>query len=397
MKGKKHSKKNKNVSEEEKLNPSHQKETSVDVEADKKFHPHSTSYSYTKRGDKFTMFFAGFFSFVFLMPGLSIGLTGEDTTASLICVGIGLIPLKYVFKEIYSIKVTVTKTTVEFIHTALFKKTISWVEPLSRYYRFSKYLSDDEDTSMLWHSYDDSKNVLLYSTFYRNRKDSTETFEDINDFLKGSSFTKNFKPLYLKDKQNSEEKNFFDVYNQTKTESIDIKKFLFPDKHIKLVKDEPLVFLATINYGYRMFFIGLCLLGVSFLILPIVYKIGGVAFWCFIFHLFGILLYNFGTSEQTLKLEKRTLSIGKRYFKRRIREQEFIPFANITSIKVMKHSSATEKGEPLYYLKIFTENSFYEYGRCSQKEELEWLAEAIAVRVIKINNKFFVDHNHSDY
>lgn len=397
MKGKKHSNKNKNLPPEEKIIAIPQKETGSETIDGKRSHHNSNSYSYTKRGDKFNIFFAGFFAFVFLMPGISVGLAGEDTTASLICIGIGLIPLKYVFKEIYSIKVTITKTNVEYIHTALFKKTISWKEPLSHYYRFSKHLSEDEDTSMLWHSYDDSKNVLLYSTYYKNKKDAIETFEDINDFLKESTFSKKIKPLHLKGTQDGEEKNFFDVYNQTKTKSIDIKRFLFPDKHVKLVKDEALVFLATINYGYRIFFIGLGLLGISFLMLPFVYKIGGVAFWCFVFHLFGILLYNFGTSEQTLKLEKRTLSIGKRYFKRRIREKEFIPFANITSINVMKHSSATEKGEQIYYLKIFTENSFYEYGRCSQKEELEWLAEAIAARVIKINDKFFVDHNHSDY
>jgi len=397
MKGKKHLRKNTNLLPEEKTIASPQKETSSDAGDDKKSHRNSNSYSYTKKGDKFTIFFAGFFAFIFLMPGISIGLAGEDTTAALVTIIIGLFPLKFIFQEIYTKKTVITKTNVEYIHTALFKKTISWKEPLAFYCRFAKHLTEEEDTSMLWHSYDDSKNILLHTSYYKSNEDTLETFEDVNDFLKGSTFCKKIKPLHLREDINYEERNFFDVYNQAKSKSINIKRFLFPDKHIKVLKDEPLVFSATINYGYRIFFVGLCLLVISFLMLPIVYKIGGAGFWCFAFHLSGILFYNFGTSEQTLKLEKRTLSIGKRYFKRKIREKEFIPFANITSVNVMKHSSATEKGDQIYYLKIFTENSFYEFGRCSQKEELEWLAEAIEDRIIKINDKFFVKPENSYY
>ena len=353
----------------------------------------SNQYSYTKRGDYFTIAYAGFFALVFLIPGLSVGLLGNDFTAGMICVGIGLLPLKFVFQEIYAIKVTVTKTQVKLVHTALFKKTISWNEPLEYYSHFTKQLSEDESTSMLWHSSDDSKNVLLHTTFYRNRIDALETFEAVQHFLKNSNFGKKPKFLLLKKNEQFLDQNFFEVYNKTKQETRSIQRFLFPDKHIKIVKDEPLIFFAIINSGYRLFLVGFCLLLASFLLLPIVYKIGGVAFWCFIFHFFGILLYNFGTSEQTLKLERRTLSIGKRYFKRKIRVKESIPFANITGVEVLKYNSATEKKDPIYYLKIKTENSFYEFGRCSQKEELEWLAKTIEDRIISINSKFFIKEN----
>lgn len=347
-------------------------------------------YSYTKKGDLFTIIYTGFFAFVFLVPGIAVGLFGGELTAGLICIGIGLLPLMSVFKEIYSIKITVTKTEASFTHTALFKKTISWKEPLAYYSHFSRYLSEDDNTCMLWHSYNDSKNLLLHTTYYKNKRESFETYEDIAAFLKNSSFNKKQKSLQVERDVDYVETNFFDVYNQSKNESKSIKRFLFPDKDIKILKDEPSLFLSAFNYNYKIFFVGLCLLGASFLMLPIVYKIGGVAFWCFVFHLFGILLYNFGTSEQTLRLEKRTLSIGKRTFKRKFKELELIPFANIVSVDVVKQVSATEKAEQIYFLKIFTENSFYEYGRGSKKEELEWLADTIVDRVIKINDKFII-------
>lgn len=250
---------------------------------------------------------------------------------------------------------------------------------------------------MLWHSYDDSKNLLLHTTYYKNKKESFETFEDISTFLKNSNFCKKQKKLQVERDTNYVEANFFDVYNQSKNESRSIKRFLFPDKDIKILKDEPSIFLSAFNYNYKIFFVGLSLLGMSFLMLPVVYKIGGAASWCFVFHLSGILFYNFGTSEQTLRLEKRTLSIGKRTFKRKFKEIELVPFANITSVDVAKKVSSTEKDEPIYYLKIFTENSFYEYGRGSQKEELEWLADAIVDRVIKINDKFIVKQESWEY
>lgn len=347
-------------------------------------------YSYTKKGDWFTIIFAGFFAFVFLAPGLSVGLLGEDLTAGLICFIIGLIPLKYVLKEFYTIKITVTKNEASFTHTALFKKTISWKEPLAYYSHFSKFLSEDENTCMLWHSYDDSKNLILHTSYYKSKRKALETFEEITAFLKNSSFNKKQKNLQVERDVDYIETNFFDVYNQSKNESKSIKRFLFPDNNIKILKDEPSIFLSAFNYNYKIFFVGLCLLGISFLMLPLVYKIGGVAFWCFVFHLLGILLYNFGTSEQTLRLERRTLSIGRRIFKRKFKELELIPFANIVSVDVVKQVSATEKAGQIYFLKIFTENSYYEYGRGSKKEELEWLADTILDRVIKINDKFII-------
>lgn len=396
MKEKKKSKKFINSPVEETKNLIPNANTSESA-SEKDFSSQKRQYSYTKKGDLFTIIFAGFFAFIFLLPGISVGLLGDDLTAGLICIGIGILPLKSVFKEIYSIKVTVTKTEASFVHTALFKKTISWKEPLAYYSHFSKHLSEDENTCMLWHSYDDSKNLLLHTTYYKNKKESFETFEDISAFLKNSNFCKKQKKLQVERNTNYVEANFFDVYNQSKNESRSIKRFLFPDKDIKILKDEPSIFLSAFNYNYKIFFVGLSLLGMSFLMLPVVYKIGGAASWCFVFHLFGILFYNFGTSEQTLRLEKRTLSIGKRTFKRKLKEIELVPFANITSVNVAKKVSATEKDEPIYYLKIFTENSFYEYGRGSQKEELEWLADAIVDRVIKINDKFIVKQESWEY
>lgn len=385
MKGKKQTKNYKNLpyQEAKTVIPKEQ----ADSHSEKKAFSQK-EYSYTKKGDLFTIIFSGFFSFIFLAPGISVGLLGDDLTAGLISIGIGLFPLKYLFKEIYSIKIKITKTEASYTHTALFKKTISWEEPLAYYSHFSRYLSEDENTCMLWHSYDDSKNLLLHTTYYKNKTESFETFEDIAAFLKNSSFSKKQKKMHIEKDADYVETNFFDVHNKSKNESKNIKRFLFPDKDIKILKDEPSVFLSAYNYNYKIFFVGLCLLSISFLMLPIVYKIGGVAFWCFAFHLFGILLYNFGTSEQTLRLEKRTLSIGKRIFKRKYKEIELIPFANITSVNVVKQVSATEKDEQIYFLKIFTENSFYEYGRGSQKEELEWLADAIVDRVVKINDTF---------
>ncbi|MFL5765020.1 MAG: hypothetical protein ACJ77K_13835 [Bacteroidia bacterium] len=345
-------------------------------------------YSYTKSGSMFNLAVAAFFALTFLVPGLCVSLNADERSGGFVCICLGLFPLYFALREIYSKKVSLTKKTLRFEQHGIFMKKINWEEPLEYYFRIAEDQQNDETHIVLWHSSDDFKNALLYSSWYKEYHEIEEKTKDLSYFLRHTEFGKKQKYPRIGLPKDYNEQNFFEVYNHTKVSNHSWKQLLFPDRHVKILRDEPDSFITAVNKGLKIFIAGLTLLTLSFLMLPIVYKIGGVAFWCVVFHISGVGLYCFGVSEQVIKIEKRSLIIGNRYFKSRIHEQFSIPVAEILSVEVAKPDPGSGKEDDNWLLKIRAENGTYEFGQSPQKEELDWLSKTITSRALTISEKY---------
>lgn len=347
--------------------------------------PPESNYSFTKHGDRLGIGVALFFWLMFFMPGCSVILTSGEVTGGLICIGLSVLPIRYVIRQWYSLKTEIKNDTVYYTERRAFKPEFSWSEPLAYYSGVFVESNDDNEEAVLRHSSDDSKNVVLASEF-RGYDEVEEKAEKLNKDLKSKGLGTKIRELQIKKPEGYAEINFFEIYNKGKAQKRPIFSLLFPDRHLKILQDENgVVFTAGINRNIILFYIGMVLLGFSFLLLPfafISFSTGVIACLC---HLAGVLLYNFGQAEHVIKAEKRSLVIGQRWLKRRLVIQEVIPFADIVSAEVIKNlQEGTINGE-LFTLKINAGNKNYFFGNSVYNEELSWLCGAITDRIMRIN------------
>jgi hypothetical protein len=356
--------------------------------AEEKKEPEQTSYSYTKSGDKLNMGCAGFFALCFLLPGLSLAAAGSESIGGLIvCVAIGMIPLRYFLREIYSRSVVVTKNEVQYSQSGIFLKNKSWCEPLANYSDIIYMSVDDNTDTVLYHSWNDSKNVVVNSAYKREHWEIDHQRAQLERLLKDTAYGTKKKFVGLTENDGFADTSFFEAFNRTKDNAPSILKLLLPDDHLRLMQDESGVFMVGINKGIKVFMTGLICLTLSFLLFPWVFRIAAFTDLAFWLHITGILLFNFGSTEQVLKLEKRSLTISRRWFRRRMVEQEHVAFADIISVEVQKADAAANTPE-LYFLRIGTIGASYEFAMSRHKQELEWLAGAVVDRIIKLNETY---------
>ncbi len=356
----------------------------------KKQIPKEAYYKYTKRGDTVDIVMASVFAFFFIMPGLSVMATSQEFTGGLICLAISIIPLRVIKNQWFSITAEIKNNTVYYTKKELFKATIFWEEPISRYFDITRKDDGNNSEIILLHSADDNKNVILYSEFYKYYRELDEKFDEISQIIKRTNIGKDAQHIQIKLNEAYTEKNFFDVYNQTKqaSEGADLVNVMLPGKHLKILKDEDEVcFSVAFNKGLKLFATGLICLGLSFVLLPFCFsgfELGVIA--CLV-HLAGVLLYNFGQTEEIIKAEGRSLVIGVRWLKRKLVVKNSIAFSDVKQVEVIKSNGSDGSGKEIYSLKIITDKSNYIFGNTIYKEELDWLAETMKERIMRINSR----------